>query len=355
IGTPIAAFVFLPVFFQMKATSAYQYLELRFSSYVRTTASLVFAIQMILYMGIVLYAPALALSAVTGISKWWSIISVGLVCTFYCTAGGIKAVLWTDVFQSFLMFASMILIIIKGTIDVGGIDIVWKRAMEGNRIQFFNFDADPTVRHTVWSLAIGGIFIYVSLYGVNQTQVQRCLTVRSLRDAKIALFMSWPVTSILSFVSCLCGIVIYAYFYKCDPLSSKIIEKSDQLLPYYVMESISSIPGLPGLFVAGIFSGALSSVSSFVNSLAAVTLEDYVKAIFYKQKEMSEERAVVISKILAFSYGLICLLVAYLAEKMTGILQASLTIFGVVGGPLLSLYTLGMCTKFCTAPAALIS
>ncbi|RWS05976.1 putative sodium-dependent multivitamin transporter-like protein, partial [Dinothrombium tinctorium] len=178
------AFVFLPVFFQMKATSAYQYLELRFSSYVRTTASLVFAIQMILYMGIVLYAPALALSAVTGISKWWSIISVGLVCTFYCTAGGIKAVLWTDVFQSFLMFASMILIIIKGTIDVGGIDIVWKRAMEGNRIQFFNFDADPTVRHTVWSLAIGGIFIYVSLYGVNQTQVQRCLTVRSLRDAK---------------------------------------------------------------------------------------------------------------------------------------------------------------------------
>ncbi|RWR98782.1 sodium-dependent multivitamin transporter-like protein, partial [Dinothrombium tinctorium] len=184
IGTPIAAFVFLPVFFQMKATSAYQYLELRFSSYVRTTASLVFAIQMILYMGIVLYAPALALSAVTGISKWWSIISVGLVCTFYCTAGGIKAVLWTDVFQSFLMFASMILIIIKGTIDVGGIDIVWKRAMEGNRIQFFNFDADPTVRHTVWSLAIGGIFIYVSLYGVNQTQVQRCLTVRSLRDAK---------------------------------------------------------------------------------------------------------------------------------------------------------------------------
>ncbi|RWR99702.1 putative sodium-dependent multivitamin transporter-like protein, partial [Dinothrombium tinctorium] len=67
---------------------------------------------------------------------------------------------------------------------------------------------------------------------------------------------------------------------------------------------------------------------------------------------MSEERAVVISKILAFSYGLICLLVAYLAEKMTGILQASLTIFGVVGGPLLSLYTLGMCTKFCTAPAA---
>jgi len=88
-------------------------------------------------MSIVLYAPALALSAVTGISKWASIVSVGLVCTLYCTIGGIKAVLWTDVFQSFLMFTAMIVIIIKGTYDVGGVDVVWQRAQYGQRIEFF--------------------------------------------------------------------------------------------------------------------------------------------------------------------------------------------------------------------------
>jgi Na+/proline symporter len=96
-------------------------------------------IQMIVYMSIVLYAPALALSAVTGLSKWAAIISVGLVCTLYCTIGGIKAVLWTDVFQSLLMFAAMIIIIIKGTLDVGGVDVVWQRALEGQRIQFFKY------------------------------------------------------------------------------------------------------------------------------------------------------------------------------------------------------------------------
>ncbi len=95
---------------------------------------------MIVYMSIVLYAPALALSAVTGLSKWFAIISVGLVCTLYCTIGGIKAVLWTDVFQSFLMFTAMIIIIIKGTNDVGGVGVVWQRALEGQRIQFFKYN-----------------------------------------------------------------------------------------------------------------------------------------------------------------------------------------------------------------------
>lgn len=93
-------------------------------------------VQMIFYMAIVLYAPALALSAVTGTSKWTSIISVGAVCTVYCTIGGIKAVLWTDVFQSFLMFLAMIIIIIKGTADVGGVGQVLERAINGSRLEF---------------------------------------------------------------------------------------------------------------------------------------------------------------------------------------------------------------------------
>ena len=97
-------------------------------------------VQMIFYMSIVLYAPALALSAVTGTSKWTSIISVGAVCTIYCTIGGIKAVLWTDVFQSLLMFTAMIIIIVKGTSDVGGLEQVYQRALNGSRIEFDKYD-----------------------------------------------------------------------------------------------------------------------------------------------------------------------------------------------------------------------
>ncbi|KFM78821.1 putative sodium-dependent multivitamin transporter, partial [Stegodyphus mimosarum] len=139
IGTPIAAFIFLPVFFQMQATSAFEYLEKRFNRETRLLASCVFILQMALYMSIVLYAPALTLSAVTGLPKWISVISIGIVCTFYCTVGGIKAVLWTDLFQSLLMFSAIFAVIAKGTIDVGGFSKVWEIAKRGERIQFFKY------------------------------------------------------------------------------------------------------------------------------------------------------------------------------------------------------------------------
>lgn len=90
--TPIAAYLFLPVFYKLQACSAYEYLEKRFGQTTRLTASICYTLQMILYMGIALYAPALALEAVTGLNKDWAIILIGIVCTFYSTIGGMKAV-----------------------------------------------------------------------------------------------------------------------------------------------------------------------------------------------------------------------------------------------------------------------
>lgn len=91
---------------------------------------------MILYMGIVLYAPALALETVTGISKEIAIFAIGLVCTFYSTIGGMKAVLITDLFQTILMFSAVYCIIICAAIKAGGISPIWNTAVEGGRINF---------------------------------------------------------------------------------------------------------------------------------------------------------------------------------------------------------------------------
>ena len=169
-----------------------------------------------------------------------------------------------------------------------------------------------------------------------------------------ALFMSMPITSLMSIITSLTGLVIYANFWKCDPIIDKHITSKDQLVPYYVIKSLSQYPGLSGLFVAGIFSGSLSSVSSFVNSLAAVTLEDYVKPYFFKGKIVNEKTSAKISKSLALLFGLLGVTLTYPIEQMAGLLQASLTIFGVVGGPLLLLFTLGMCCCWCNSKGALI-
>ncbi|XP_069944325.1 putative sodium-dependent multivitamin transporter [Cherax quadricarinatus] len=345
ISTPIVCYLYLPVFFRLQNTSVYEYLERRFGMLCRLCASLAFSLQMTLYMGIVLYAPALALSAVTGISINWSIISIGVVCTFYSTLGGMKAVLITDVFQSLLMFAAVFAVITQGVRDFGVRDI-FKIAGEGNRLEFFNVSPDPRTRHTIWSLGIGGCFTYCSLYGVNQAQVQRLLTIKDLRRAQSSLWIQWPILTLLSLSTSFAGLVLYAQYHTCDPMKNGRITDSDQLLPLYVVETMGMVPGLSGLFVSGIFSGSLSTVSSSLNSLAAVTVQDYILPFVPSHYGLREKQATKISKVLVILYGIICMAVAFLTQLVgTGVLQASLTIFGAVGGPLLSLFTMGMLCK----------
>ena len=105
------------------------------------------------------------------------------VCIFYTAIGGIKAVMWTDVFQATCMFGSFLAIIIKGNFDVGGAHEVWNRNYESGRIALFSVSPGPRRRHTVWGLVIGGFFTWISIYGINQTQVQRYLTVRKTSQA----------------------------------------------------------------------------------------------------------------------------------------------------------------------------
>lgn len=323
-----------------------QYLERRFGKATRLCASLAYSTQMVLYMGIVLYAPALALQAVTGISKEIAILAIGIVCTFYSSIGGMKAVLITDMFQSILMFAAVYCVIIFTAVEAGGIGKIWETANRGGRLNFNNFNPDPVDRHTWFSLIIGGGFTYLSLYAVNQTQVQRLLTVKDLKSSQKALWLNWPILTFLSLSTSFSGLALYYYYQSCDPMCSGRITSRDQLMPIFVVDALSDYPGVPGLFVSGIFSACLSTVSSSVNSLAAVTLEDYIKPLYLliKKTPLPEITSTLPTKITACIYGIICVGIAFLAQNLGGVLQASLTIFGVVGGPLFGLFTLGMFT-----------
>lgn len=136
IATPIASRLYLPVFFGLQKTSTYEYLELRFGPHIRILASLTYTLQMVLYNGIVLYAPAIVLESVTGLDRLISILVVGLVCTFYSSLGGMKAVLFTDLLQSLLMFAAVFSVVIFASVQIGGFDKIFVIAKEGGRLDF---------------------------------------------------------------------------------------------------------------------------------------------------------------------------------------------------------------------------
>lgn len=336
----MAAHIYIPIFYNLGITSAYEYLELRFSRGVRTAGMCIFSLQMMIYMSIVLYGPSLALNAVTGLSLWGAVISVGVVCIIYTALGGMKAVLWTDAFQVIMMIVGVLATLIQGSIEVGGFAKAWEIASDNERVRFDDFRVDPSVRHSFWSLTLGGAFLWVSVYGTNQAQVQRALTCRTLKDAQIALWLNFPGLCIILYTCCLVGIVLYAFYRLCDPVTFGLIMASDQLYPLFVMDIMGHVPGVPGLFVASIFSGSLSTLSSGLNSMSAVMLQDIIKP--YWAPNIPEKRAAIMTKVLALIFGIICLCLTYVASHMGGILQAALALFGMLGAPMLGLFTLGM-------------
>ncbi|XP_039992480.1 solute carrier family 5 member 6 [Xiphias gladius] len=351
LGLFIPAHVFIPVLYRLRVSSAYQYLEMRFSKSVRICGTLTFILQMVIYMGVCVYTPAFALNAVTGFELWGTVLATGLVCTLYTTLGGLKAVIWTDVFQTVVMFAGQLAVIVVGVQQSGGVSEVWRKVCEGNRISGVDLNPDPTERHTFWTLGVGGVFLMLSLYGVNQAQVQRYLSSRTEREAVRSCYMVFPCLQLALALSCVMGLVMFARYCGEDHSDNLGTSSRDAMVIYFVMDMLQGLPGLPGLFVACLFSAALSTISSAFNSLATVTMEDLIKPHF---RAMTEARATLLSKALAMSYGLLCLAMAYLTHLMgDSVLQVALKIFGMVGGPILGLFSLGMFFPWANSTGAL--
>ncbi|NXY71188.1 SC5A8 protein, partial [Glareola pratincola] len=354
-----SAEIFLPVFYKLGITSTYEYLELRFNKYLRLCGTVLFIIQTAskpqscstLYTGIVIYAPALALNQVTGFDLWGAVVATGVVCTFYCTLGGLKAVVWTDVFQVGIMVAGFSSVIIRAVVVQEGIGRIVNDSYYGGRLNFWDFNPNPLQRHTFWTIVIGGTFTWTGIYGVNQSQVQRYIACKSRFHAKMSLYIN--LVGLWAILACaaLCGLALYSIYKDCDPWSANQVSALDQLMPYLVLDILRDFPGVPGLFVASAYSGTLSTVSSSINALAAVTVEDLIRPYF---KSVSEKKLSWISMGMSLFYGGVCIAMAALASLLGALLQAALSIFGMVGGPLLGLFALGILCSFANGIGAFV-
>ncbi|XP_067872180.1 sodium/iodide cotransporter [Heterodontus francisci] len=336
----LTAYFFLPIFYRLKLTSTYQYLELRFSKSLRLCGTIQFTTATVLYTGVVIYAPALILNQVTGLNIWTSLLSTGIICTFYTTVGGLKAVIWTDVFQIITMMSGFVAVIIRGTYLAGGTGRVLENAYNESRINFGDFDPDPRKRYTFWTLIIGGTVLWLSMYGVNQAQVQRYIACRTESQARVAMFVNQVGLWMIVTSAGACGIIMLALYRGCDPVKAGHVSAPDQLMPYMVLDIFQTYPGVPGLFLSAAFSGTLSTASTSINAMAAVTLEDIIKP---RMRIMSEKRLILISKGLSLFYGSACVIFAALSSLLGGgVLQGSFTVMSVISNPLLGAFILGI-------------
>ena len=352
IATPVTALLFIPFFCNARFFTAYQYLEERFSVQVRTLASASFIIRVLLWLAAATYAPALALKQVTGMPLWFTILCTGVWTTCYTAFGGMRAVIWTDVMQLIVLLGGQLAISIVAVLRVpGGLGKVIEIGQQGNRLDL-SFSPDPTVRLTFWGLVIGGTFMILVQMATDQVSVQRYLSATSMKTAQrglwVKLLLTLPVTGLFYGT----GLVLYAYYQvHGDPLAAGKITKADQILPYFVVNELPH--GFPGLLIAAIFAASMSVVAGGINSLSSATLVDFYQRL-WKRPDLSDKHQLRIARWLTFTYGALVIVLAFLVQRLGTLLEATNKIIGLVGGPLLGLFLLGMLVRRATSRGALI-
>ncbi|KAK3854698.1 hypothetical protein Pcinc_038840 [Petrolisthes cinctipes] len=168
---------------------------------------------------------------------------------------------------------------------------------------------------------------------------------KSLTHAHLSLLLAMPCYFVLYSLAAFAGLVLFATYEGCDPLAAGLITKKDQILPFFVMDRLSSIPGLPGLFVACIFSGALSTISSAVSSQAAVTWEDWLSD-HPCCVALSPTQQAFYTKLIALAYGTLAVGLAFSAGNLGGLIQMAHAFVGSVSGPLLSVFVMALFMPF---------
>lgn len=349
VATPVTTLIFLPFFYQARFYTAYQYLEERFSVGIRTLSSALFIIRVLLWLALATYAPALALEQVTGLPLWFTLLSTGILTTFYTTLGGMKAVIWTDVMQFIVLFGGQLIILAVAVAHVpGGVHGVIATGHAGGKL-VLNLSLDPHVRVTLWGLLLGGAFMNLVQMATDQVSVQRYMTATSMKEAQRSLWLKLILIIPVSAIFYLSGLALYAFYQAHgDPLASGQIAKADQILPYFV---INELPvGMPGLLIAAIYAASMSTISAGINALTTATLVDFYQRLW--KPDLKAETQLRLARYMTLAYGAVVLLLAFVVERLGTLLEASNKAIGLVGGPLLGLFLLGMLSRRANARGA---
>ncbi|XP_042909843.1 putative sodium-dependent multivitamin transporter [Parasteatoda tepidariorum] len=347
-GMFLASLLFIPVYYQCGVSTVNEFLEMRFGKIIKWILSTFFLLQMMLFMSVALYGAVLALSAVTDLSFGTSIVSLGAICTLYCFLGGLKAVLWTDVFQIILMLICILSFFITGIQDAGGVSNIYEKAKAGHRLDdIFNPRLDFMERFNFWSCIIRGITVGCTLFGTNQLDVQRILSLSNVDRAKSTLRMSAFPTFFLYALCQVFGVVLYGIYHDCDPILDKEhsgLTKHDQMVPAFIVKRFSNIPGMTGLCIAGIFCASLSTISSALNCASTVTVVDFIKPLL-KSKQITEEKIVWLAKIASLIYGGICIGLSFCFLGVKSIKRLALVVVYAADGPILALFLVAVLSR----------
>lgn len=218
-GLPLAMVIisifFLPIFYKLKVYTAYEYLETRFDLKTRMLAALIFLVQRGLAAGITIYAPAIILSSLLGWRLGYTTTIIGVLVIIYTVSGGTKAVTQTQKQQMAVMMGGMIvaglLVIYSLPDNVGFIDALHVAGKMG-KLNVVNFEFDLSDRYNFWSGMTGAVFLFLSYFGTDQSQVQRYLSGKSLSESRLGLMMNGLLKVPMQFIILFIGAMVFVFY-----------------------------------------------------------------------------------------------------------------------------------------------
>lgn len=225
-GLPIAmviiCMVFIPIYHKLKVFTAYEYLESRFDQKTRTLTAILFLIQRGIACGITIFAPAIILSAVLGWNLFYLNIIIGVLVIIYTVSGGTKAVNVTQRQQMAVIFIGMLIAFLL-ILNYLPLDITFTKALEiagaNGKMEILDFSFDFENRYTFWSGIIGGTFLALSYFGTDQSQVQRYLSGRSVKQSQMGLIMNGILKVPMQFFILLVGVMVFVFYqFNASPL-----------------------------------------------------------------------------------------------------------------------------------------
>ncbi|MCR8668708.1 sodium/solute symporter [Aestuariibaculum sp. M13] len=349
--TPVIAYVFIPFFNKLKIKTAYEYLEDRFNYVARAFGSLSFIIFQLGRIGIVLLLPSLAISIVTGIPVESCILIMGLLCVFYTTFGGIEAVIWTDVMQVFVLMGGSVLAIIWILVHTETpFGEMISYASDEDKFNMLNLEFNFS-DSTFWVVLIGGLASAMVTQGTDQTIVQRYLTSSSIKDSRKTLYTNAVLTLPATIIFFGIGTLLFIFYTEMPNKLSPTISNNDSIFPWYIVKELPL--GISGLLIAGIFSAAMSSISSSLNSVSTAYCNDFH---LHFRPFITDKQLLKIARIATVLTGIFGVLFAlWMANSnIKSLWDQFYRFLGLFTGGLGGMFLLGMLTKKANAIGTLL-
>ena len=347
VGRVIISFILLPHYFRGELYTAYELIERRFGRKLRSLTAGLFLLTRAAAEGVRVYAVSIVVAIALGTGEIASIAIITALTLIYTFEGGLAAVIWTDVVQTFIYVGGTLV----GVFTIlhlvpGGWSTIHTMAEGAGKLRVFDFSTDFWRPYTFWAGLIGGAFLTTASHGTDQLIVQRLLAARSQRQSVTALLSSGLAILFQFALFLLVGVMLFAFYH----VPSATFGKADRIYPTFI---VSQMPhGISGLLIAAILAAAMSNLSAALNSLSSTTIID-----FYLQRypQVDERHRVQLSRLATLFWALLLFGLAVLSlHKVGRVVEVGLQIASVAYGALLGVFLLGVLTKRANQSGAMI-